>query len=108
MAFILEEDGTLSRLRLEGAINISSAAELKTMLVEALSKGNELRLSLDQATELDVSILQLLWCADRQWRQCGKTFVLLGPPPDEVAAVIADAGMERLHVSSPVGVVCEV
>jgi len=84
------------------------AAELKAMLVVLLPSGDEVRLYLDQATELDVCILQLLWCADRQWRQAGKSLTLLGPLMDEVSAAIAGAGIEQLRVSSTASALCEV
>ena len=55
-------------IHLEGEIDISSAAELKKLLLLALQSGKELRLDLERATELDVTALQLLWAANAKQR----------------------------------------
>jgi anti-anti-sigma regulatory factor len=75
---------------LEGAIDIASAAELKKLLLEALSCGREVRVSLQGATDLDVTAVQLLWAAERAARGAGVDFALSGAAP--VLAALGDAG----------------
>ena len=87
-------------IRLDGEINIGSAAELKKLLLQALACGGELRLDLEHATELDVTAWQLLWAAEREARGCGSGFTLSGPVPGEISAAVVDAGFETF----PVGV----
>ncbi len=82
-------------VRLEGEINIASAAGLKGVLLQALASGNELRLDFAGATELDVTALQLLWAAAREARGLGKGATLARPVPEEVTLAISEAGLEK-------------
>ncbi len=68
MGVTLEQSERLIVLRLEGVIDIASAAELKLLLQDALKSGKEVSVSLEAATELDVTVFQLLWAAEREAR----------------------------------------
>ena len=87
-------------IRLDGEINIGSAAELKKLLLQALASGRELRVDLEHATELDVTALQLLWAAGREARGCSRGFTVAGRVPGEISVAVGDAGFETF----PVGV----
>jgi hypothetical protein len=107
MALTLTQDGVSSHLALEGAVTIAEAAKLKAMLMEAHASGLGLQIDLGQARELDVCVLQLLWCAERQWRLAEWSFALQEPVPDEVLAAFADAGMEPLRAGPAAETLCE-
>jgi len=81
-------------IRLDGEINIGSAAELKELLLQALASGRELRIDLEHATELDVTALQLLWAAEREARGSSRGFTLAGQVPGEISVAMGDAGLE--------------
>lgn len=81
-------------IRLEGEVDISSAAELKKRLLEALRDDGHLHLDLEGATDLDITALQLLWAAERQARGSGKGFALVGRLPETVNAALNEAGLE--------------
>ena len=68
MRVTIDQSEALCLIRLEDDINITSAAELKKLLLEALASGRELRVDLERATELDVTALQLFWAAERAAR----------------------------------------
>ncbi|MGO9575568.1 MAG: STAS domain-containing protein [Terriglobales bacterium] len=87
-------------IRLEGEVNVASAAELKKLLLEALAsqQQGEVRVDLKNASELDISILQLLSAAEREARASGKGFSLAGGVPEGIAAAVAEAGFERFPV----------
>ncbi len=53
-------------IRVEGEFTLTSAAELKTLLVEGLASAKELQLDLRGASEIGVPLLQLLWAAGRE------------------------------------------
>jgi anti-anti-sigma regulatory factor len=53
-------------IRLEGQITLSSAAELKELLLEWLAAGKDLQLDLEGVEEIDIAILQLLSVAARE------------------------------------------
>ncbi len=76
MATTLEQNGAQCLIRMEGEITVACAAELKKALVQALARGNDLRMDLESATELDVTALQLLWVAEREARKLAVGFVL--------------------------------
>jgi anti-anti-sigma regulatory factor len=85
----VDRDETRWLIRLDGEFNVTSAAELKKLLLEGLASGKELRLDLEGASEIDVTVLQLLWAAGR-----ASAGVVSGV--SEAAAIIArDAGFER-------------
>ena len=85
-------------IRLEGEISISSAAELKRLLIEALGSGRDSRVEVEHATELDVTALQLLWAAEREARGLGRGFTRVGRLPEEISVALGDAGFERFPI----------
>lgn len=87
-------------VRLEGETNISCAAEFKNLLMEALASGKELQLDLQDATDLDVTALQLLWAAEREAKASGKSFVLAGALPLAMAEIARESGLERFPVAA--------
>jgi len=94
----LEENDALSQIRLEGAIDIGCAAELKTLLVRALNSGKEVRLAIDGATHLDMTAIQLLWAAEREAAKSGAGFALGGPMAEGIAAGLREAGFDKFPV----------
>jgi len=82
-------------LRLEGEIDIASAAELKQILLEALMSEKELRVNLESASELDVTAWQLLWAAERAARGSGREFRLVGRVPEEIAVAARESGIDK-------------
>jgi len=89
----LERQGTLRRIRLQGAVDIASAAELKRLLLEALAEGSELQVSCERVEDLDVTAVQLLAAARRAALAAGKEFVFTSPPPADVVSSMAEVGL---------------
>jgi len=85
-------------IELEGAVDISVAAELRRRLVEALGSGNELRVSLARVTEMDVTAVQLLWAATREAQAAGIEFAFEGQMQEPVLAMLAESGIEKFPV----------
>jgi anti-anti-sigma regulatory factor len=83
-------------VRLEGEIGTMSAAELKTALIDGLASGKEIRLDLEHAEEIDVTVIQLLWAAGREAERRG--IRIGGCLPDSLAVIARDAGFERFPV----------
>ncbi len=88
------ESETQHIIRLEGEVDVGGAAELKRMLIEAVSSRKELRVDLTAATDLDVTAMQLLWAAKREAEKAG-TSCMLGPVPDEIVKLMEEAGFEN-------------
>lgn len=74
MPLVLIDGDARSVIRLEGEIDIVNAAELKDMMVAAMTSGKELHLDLQAATDLDVTAVQLLYCAAREAEKTGIAF----------------------------------
>jgi len=94
----LEQNEVESVIRLEGAISIPLAAELKQMLIQALSEGKGLRIDLESCTELDITALQLLWAAEREARKSSAVFAAAGSVPEEITIAATAVGFERFPV----------
>lgn len=94
----LEQSEAVCVIRLEGGIDIASAAELKTLLLQALASGRELRADLEAATELDITAVQLLWAAEREAGRSGRKFTLAGRVLGAIRAAVRDAGLEKVLV----------
>jgi anti-sigma B factor antagonist len=71
MPVTLERHETHSLIRLEGECTLTSAAELKRLLLEVLASGKDLHLDLERAAEIDLTVMQLLWAAGREVARAG-------------------------------------
>jgi anti-anti-sigma factor len=101
MAMHIEKNigGTLVALR--GVIDVACAAELKAILLDALDTSTEAAVSLEGATYLDVTAIQLLWAAEQQARRSGLPFRLQGPILESVLVAVADMGLPSFFASVP-------
>ncbi|MFZ1084678.1 MAG: STAS domain-containing protein [Terracidiphilus sp.] len=98
MGVTLEQSETLNLLRLEGAVGIGCAAEFKGLLEQALASGGEVQVSLQGATDLDVTAVQLLWAAGRKAKGGGVEYSIAGAPPEQVVAALSEAGLQQFMV----------
>ena len=98
LAIILEQRDESNVIRLEGSIDIASAAELKASLLKALKSRKPLRLELDSGADLDVTAIQLLWAAEREATASGVDLQLVGDVPDAVTATLRESGFEGFPV----------
>ena len=103
MGIALEETGTGIELRLEGAIDIGCAAELKSVLTRAIGSGRDLCVSLEGATYLDVTAVQLLWAAREQARRSGIGLLISDQTPQAVTAALAEAGFPSFSALAKAG-----
>lgn len=94
MPVTLERSEELSLIRLDGAVDITCAAELKSLLIEALASGKPVEASLESVTDLDVTATQLLWAARREAETSGVGFALLDPIPEPLTSALLHAGFE--------------
>ena len=94
MVATVEQTGVESEIRLEGAVTIAIAADLKQLLVEALAKRENLRVHVDQVSDLDVCGLQLIVAANRAWRQAGLAFTIAGTLPEQLREGLLGAGFD--------------
>ncbi len=99
MPVTLEQNEEVSTIRLEGAVGIDSAGELKALLLRALEPGREVRITLQGATDLDVTAVELLWAARREANAASVAFAFEGQAPKPVSAALAEAGFENFAAS---------
>ena len=93
MAVTMERQESQSLIRLEGEFSVTSAAELKGLLLEGLGSGKHLLLDLAQAEEIDITLMQLLWAAGREAGRAGAGMAIR--VSDAAAAAAREAGFER-------------
>ena len=93
MAVIMERQESQAVIRLEGEFTLASAVELKNLLVQGLASGNDLRLDLEQAVDIDIAVMQLLWAAGREAGRVGLSLAI--QVPDAAAKAAREAGFER-------------
>src|SRR5450756_2611702 len=94
MLIELDQQESLSTIHLDGEVNISSAVELRGLLVQAVSLGKELRVQVGGTGELDVTALQLLWATAQEAKGSGMEFGFMGDLPEKVIFTLKDAGIE--------------
>jgi anti-anti-sigma regulatory factor len=94
-----DRNETPAVIRLEGAIDIGCAADLKAVLLEALASGGAARISVESATGMDVTAVQLLWAAECEARVSGMVLALEGPIPEALRATLEEAGFERFPLA---------
>jgi anti-anti-sigma factor len=93
MSVTLSHGEDSSCVRLEGAIDIAGAAEMKTVLLEALNRRRPVKVALDGVTGLDITAVQLLWAAQHEAERAGVGFDFAGPIPETVFAALNGAGL---------------
>ncbi|MGC1460807.1 MAG: STAS domain-containing protein [Terracidiphilus sp.] len=98
MGIIVEQRERSTEICLEGVIDIASAAELKTILLDALKQDKTVRIALDAHSDLDVTAVQLLWAAEHEARAVGLEFTFAGGAPEPVASALKEAGFEKFPV----------
>jgi anti-anti-sigma regulatory factor len=89
----MEQQESQSVIRLAGELTLTSAAELKNLLLQGLASGNDLRLDLEQAEAIDITVMQLLWAAGREADRKGASLAI--QMSDAAATAARDAGFER-------------
>ena len=99
MGISLSQTNASSLIRLDGAIDISEAAELKTVLLKALEAGNAIEISAETVCGLDVTAFQLLWAAGREAKRSGVQLALNAQIPDRVRSTLAEMGLDRQALS---------
>ena len=98
MGIILEQRDDSDLVRLDGAVDIASAAELKSALLQALKSGRAVRVAVEQATDLDVTAVQLLWAPEREARASGVVFAVEGQVPAAVSGALCELGFASFPV----------
>jgi anti-anti-sigma factor len=94
MSVSVEHQEAICVVHLDGEIAIPSAVELKSILLQALDSGKEIRLDLEKATELDISALQLFWAARRGAIDAGSRFTVARDAPEHILRGAVDSGFE--------------
>ena len=104
MPFKEQQSDSCRCITLEGIVNISLANDLKRVLLDALETRQSLQIGMNEATDFDVSIVQLLIAAIRDWKRIEVNLEFLGPMRAELETALARAGFESFPVTIPVEV----
>jgi anti-anti-sigma factor len=83
-----------SVIRLEGAMEIAQAADLKSVLLDAIKREKPICLVLEGVTHLDITAVQLLWATEREARRAGLNLRCESEVPEPVRAALKGAGLD--------------
>jgi anti-anti-sigma regulatory factor len=95
----LEQKGVLNLIRLQGAIDIGGAQELKELLIQGLTNDSKVLVKLADVTDLDVTAVELLWAARCEAKASSVEFSFEGQVPESVSLVLAEAGLAQFAVT---------
>ncbi len=98
MPVTMEIDEALCTVRLDGVLDLTSAPELKLILVQALLSGKDLQVELADTAEFDITALQLLWVAARDAKGSGTRCELHGDVPEKLATTVKNAGLASFPI----------
>ena len=93
MSLAIQRRETDLVLRIEDAVTVNSAGELKSLLLECLVSGKDLHVNLENAREIDVTAMQLLWAAKREADRQGTAMTI--STSQAVAEAAQELGFER-------------
>jgi len=85
-----------SIVTIAGELTISSAEELRKILLEAFDAADEVSLKINALESVDLACLQVLCSAHRSAVRSGKKLIFAMPPPQLFRTTVADAGYTRL------------
>jgi ABC-type transporter Mla MlaB component len=94
MGIRIEQTGNGHLLALDGVIDISVVAELKAALVDAIGAGENIDVSVEAVTGIDIAAYQLLWAANREAAPLGTRLALAGELPESARHTLAEMGLE--------------
>lgn len=80
-------------IELLDSVDISQAAELKGLLLEAFASSRSIRIEAGKASSLDITAIQLLWAAWRKAKSAGKEVVIAGQLAPELESQLRTAGL---------------
>lgn|GEM_PF-1343500 len=99
MSITFDGSATGCVVRLEGEIDVTCSAELKRVLIEAISSGKGVQLDLAQASDLDITAVQLLLATRREAEKAGVSFAVAGEVPGNIGRAVCEAGFDSFPVS---------
>lgn len=82
-------------LKFKGDLTIENAQELHRLLLAALDNLEEISLSFEEVTAVDLSFVQLICAAHRTAVRADKNLKLADPRPEVLKAVVRETGFLR-------------
>jgi len=95
MQYTIEQSDGTETITIAGEMTISFADELKKVLMNALSVNDQVRLNLEQLTEVDLPSLQILCSAHRTSIKMKKSFAWTGICPGPLKLIAERSGYSR-------------
>jgi anti-anti-sigma regulatory factor len=91
----VEQAGQDGVLKLQGRCTIEQANELKEVLLRKIGEGEHVSVNLEQVSEIDLTLLQLLCAAHGTSLKLKKQFALDGPLPEIFVRAVRESGYCR-------------
>jgi len=100
MTYSIEQSDGTETITLEGDLTVSSAEELRNLLIRSLSDSSRVGVNLEHVAEVDLTILQLLCSAHRTSAQMNKSIGFTGALPEALKNIAVRSGFAR-HAGCP-------
>ncbi len=95
MASTFETSGRNALIKLDGDLTVSHAAEIKHILMNALTDADQVLIDFGNVTNADLSSLQLLCSAHKTASSMNKHLLCAGRLPDALRKAAEEAGYAR-------------
>ena len=88
-------------LKLEGELVMANTEEVRHLLLSLLPDSRSVRIVLQQADQIDLPFVQMLWSARNTAVSLQKNFTVEGLMPPEMQALLQRAGLGQLPAYAP-------
>lgn len=99
MAISVDVQEDVRNITLSGVLDIEQAAECKGVMMDALASPLPIRVQVAAVTDIDVTILQLLWAAAAQATSAGSDLIVEGPLSEAIQISLSGTGLFPLIAS---------
>ncbi len=93
--------GCTAELKLKGPLTLRTAIETCDVLREALAHNTAVSIDCRDATDVDLSFIQLLVAARSSAQQASRTVTLAESPDGPLLAVLRRAGLRSINLALP-------
>jgi anti-anti-sigma regulatory factor len=87
-----DKNGSRRVVAVSGSLTVADSSDLKKVMAENLRKGHQLELVLDEVSEVDISVIQIMAAAVKAAEAGDRKFSVKTPVPEPVAESLRLSG----------------
>lgn len=101
MGITLERSAGTALIRLPESVTVNCVAELHRLFLEAFSAKQNMEIDFTRTTELDASVVQLLYRACQSAGRAGLTVAVAGALPELIEKTFRESGLDPFRRALP-------